>query len=868
MIREETKAGVVETPLMKQYYAIKAKYPDALLLFRVGDFYETFGEDAVKAAGILGIVLTRRANGAASFVELAGFPHHSLDTYLPKLVRAGMRVAICDQLEDPKLTKKIVKRGVTEFVTPGVSYNDKILEHKKNNFLASVHTDGKVWGVAFLDISTGEFLVAEGKREYVDKLLQNFQPSEVIFSRQHRKELQEQLGNRFYQYAVDEWVYQPDYAREVLLKHFGTLSLKGFGVEDLAFAVIAAGAAFHYASDTRQDQLRHIAGISRIEEDRYVWLDKFTVRNLELVGSSNEKAVTLLDVLDETLTPMGGRMLKRWILLPLKDVAAIQERQEAVHYFLHHPEFSGILSGQLRQVGDLERLISRVSLGKATPRDVQQLQRSLELVEQIREACLRTDNSAIRTIADQLNPCRIIRDRISLELHADPPALVNKGGVIREGVSPELDQLREIAFNGKDYLLKVQQREAERTGITSLKVGFNNVFGYYIEVTHTHKDKVPAEWTRKQTLTNAERYITAELKEYEEKILGAEEKILALETRLFAELVQAIAEYIAPVQLNASLLARLDVLQSFAAVATKWEYTRPEVNDSRILDIKGGRHPVIERQLPPGEQFVANDIYLDPDNQQILMITGPNMSGKSALLRQAALITLLAQIGSFVPAAGASVGIVDKIFTRVGASDNISSGESTFMVEMNETASILHNLSDRSLLLLDEIGRGTATYDGIGIAWAIAEFLHEHPSVRAKTLFATHYHELNEMAATLPRIRNFHVAVKETGQQVLFLRKLVPGGSEHSFGIHVAKLAGIPVKVVQRAGEILKQLEDSRGRGGAKVGKDENVQLSFFQLDDPVLEQIREEIRSTDLDHLTPVQALNKLNEIKKLIGG
>ncbi|MBL0066465.1 MAG: DNA mismatch repair protein MutS [Bacteroidetes bacterium] len=856
---------------MKQYFTIKAKYPDAVLLFRVGDFYETFGEDAIKAAGILGIVLTRRANGAASFVELAGFPHHSLDTYLPKLVRAGLRVAICDQLEDPKLTKKIVKRGVTELVTPGVSYNDKILEHKKNNFLAAYHTDGKIAGVAFIDISTGEFLVGQGNLAYAEKLLQNFNPSEVVYSRSRKKEFMDQYGPRFYTYGLEEWVFQGDYSSEILLRHFGTKSLKGFGIEEMSAAIVAAGAALHYVSDTRQEQLKHISGISRIEEDKYVWLDKFTVRNLELVGSSNEQAVTLLDVLDHTLTPMGGRLLKRWVMLPLKDIAAIEERQEAVNYFLHHPEFSSIIAGHLKQVGDLERLISKVALGKISPREVVQLKRSLDMVQLIKDSCAHTDNPAIRVIADQLNPCTLINTRISNELHPEAPAMVNKGGVIREGVNAELDELRSIAYHGKDYLLKIQQREAERTGITSLKVGFNNVFGYYIEVTHTHKDKVPADWTRKQTLTNAERYITEELKQYEEKILGAEEKILALESRLFTELVQSVVEYIRPIQLNAGLIGRLDVLMSFSDVALKNEYVRPVVNDSTIIDIKNGRHPVIEKQLPQGEKFIANDIYLDNDTQQILMITGPNMSGKSALLRQTALITLLAQTGSFVPAASATIGVVDKIFTRVGASDNISSGESTFMVEMNETASILHNLSNRSLILLDEIGRGTATYDGVSIAWAIAEYLHNHPTARAKTLFATHYHEMNEMAESLPRIRNFHVSVKELENKVLFLRKLVPGGSEHSFGIHVARMAGIPAKVVSRADEILSQLE--RSRGGTGMGKKEGkknadeMQLSFFQLDDPVLEQIREEILRVDINNLTPMEALNKLNDIKKLLG-
>lgn len=868
MLIEETKQAVSETPLMKQYYAIKAKYPDALLLFRVGDFYETFGEDAIRASSVLGIVLTRRANGSGTYIELAGFPHHSLDTYLPKLVRAGMRVAICDQLEDPKLTKKIVKRGVTELISPGVSYNDKILDHKKNNFLASIYTDGKIYGVAFIDISTGEFLVAEGTLSYIEKLLQNFNPCEIIFSKSKKKEFNELFAQRFYNFAIDEWIFQEDYSRETLLKHFGTASLKGFGIENMNAATIAAGAALYYVSDTRQEQLKHINGISRIEEDKYVWLDKFTIRNLELISSSNEKGVSLVEVIDQTITPMGGRLLKRWLLLPLKDVVTIEERQEAVNYILHHTEFSSILASHLKQTGDLERLISKAALGKISPREVQQLRRSLEMVQLIRELCLNADNNSIRIIADQINNCSLIKDRISRELHPDAPAMVIKGGVINDGFNPELDELRNIAYHGKDYLLKMQQREAEITGISSLKVGFNNVFGYYIEVTHTHKDKVPSQWTRKQTLTNAERYITEELKQYEEKILGAEEKILALEIRLFNELVQGIIEYVQPIQLNASLIARLDCLHSFSETALKNDYVRPRVNDSRIIDIHNGRHPVIEKQLPQGEKFVANDIYLDPDTQQILMITGPNMSGKSALLRQTALITLLAQTGSFVPASAANIGIVDKIFTRVGASDNISSGESTFMVEMNETASILHNISDRSLILLDEIGRGTATYDGISIAWAIAEYLHNHAHGRAKTLFATHYHELNEMAESMPRIHNFHVAVKEVANNVIFLRKLEQGGSEHSFGIHVAKMAGIPAKVVIRAQEMLQQLEASRSAPGKIIGsKDEKMQLSFFQLDDPVLAQIKEEILSADIDNLTPVQALNKLLEIKKILG-
>lgn len=855
---------------MKQYYSIKAKYPDALLLFRVGDFYETFGEDAVRASGILGIVLTRRANGAAAFIELAGFPHHSLDTYLPKLVRAGLRVAICDQLEDPKLTKKIVKRGVTELVTPGVSYNDKILEHKKNNFLAALFNGPKYSGLALLDISTGEFLAAQGSAAYIEKLIQSFNPSEIVYPRNRKKEMQEGSFAGFHSYGLDEWIFQPDHARETLQQHFGTVSLKGFGIEDWEEAVIAAGAAFHYASDTRQDQLRHINGIARIDEDNYVFLDRFTIRNLEIVSSPHEKGVSLLDILDRTLTPMGARLLKRWLLLPLKDIQAIRERQDTVQYFLEQQEGAGLFRNQLRLIGDLERLISKVALGKISPRELLQLKRALDLVSEIQELCRKSSHPVLSVIADQLNPCVFIRQRMEKELHPDAPALLIKGGVIAARVSAELDELRSISTHGKDHLLKIQQEESERTGISSLKVGFNNVFGYYIEVTHTHKDKVPPEWTRKQTLTNAERYITEELKQYEEKILGAEDKIQALEQRLFAELVQAVAEYIQPVQLNASLIARLDVLLNFAELAADNEYIRPEVNDSHVLEIHNGRHPVIEKQLAPGDVFVANDIYLDPDSQQILMITGPNMSGKSALLRQTALIALMAQTGCYVPAASAKIGLVDKIFTRVGASDNISSGESTFMVEMNETASILHNLTGRSLILLDEIGRGTATYDGISIAWAIAEFLHNHPTARARTLFATHYHELNEMAGSQPRIRNFHVSVKELENKVLFLRKLVPGGTEHSFGIHVAKMAGVPVKVVQRAGEILKQLEQSRSTPGVKSllsRGEEAVQLSFFKLDDPVLEQIREELLRTDINNLTPVEALNKLNEIRKILG-
>jgi DNA mismatch repair protein MutS len=862
----------VETPLMKQYNDIKGKYPDALLLFRVGDFYETFGEDAKKAASILGIVLTRRANGSASFVELAGFPHHALDTYLPKLVRAGQRVAICDQLEDPKFAKKIVKRGVTEMVTPGISYSDKILEHNKNNFLCSIHFTNTVHGIAFIDVSTGEFLVSQGNDEYLDKLLQSFNPSEIIFQKNFRKTFSENYGSKYYTYCLDDWAFRPEFGKEILQKHFGTVSLKGFGIDEMEAAIAAAGAALHYVSETRNEQLKHISGVSRIEEEKYVWLDKFTIRNLELVSSANEKAMTLLDVLDHTLTSMGGRMMRRWLLLPLNDVNAINERLDAVNYLLQNTNVADRIRQLLRQAGDPERLISRAALNRITPREVLYLKNTLDLAVPLKELCLQSDNTFIKTLGDKLNPCPVIREKINKELKPDAPPLVSKGNVICEGVSKELDDLRAIAYHGKDFLLKIQQREATRTGIGSLKVAFNSVFGYYIEVTHTHRDKVPTDWIRKQTLVNAERYITPELKEYEEKILGAEEKILALETKLFQELVTALSEYIHPIQANANVMAQLDCLQSFSSAAANNGYVRPLISDSNVLSIKGGRHAVIEKNLPPGEKYIANDVYLDCDTQQIMMITGPNMSGKSALLRQTALIILMAQSGSFVPASSAEIGIVDKIFSRVGASDNISSGESTFMVEMNETASILHNLSDRCLILLDEIGRGTSTYDGISIAWAVAEYLHNHPQHKAKTLFATHYHELNELASSLPRVKNYHVAVKEVGNHVLFLRKLEPGGTEHSFGIHVARMAGIPASVVHRANEILTQLEKTREKSGEGKKRlmdvTDGMQLSFFQLDDPVLEQIREEIKNTDINNLTPIEALNKLNEIKKLTGG
>ncbi len=909
----QTTTSESETPLMKQFNAIKAKYPDALLLFRVGDFYETFGSDAVKTANILGIVLTKRANGYATFIELAGFPYHSLDTYLPKLVRAGYRVAICDQLEDPKLTKTIVKRGVTELVTPGVSYNDKVLEHKSNNFLASVYLSPSSspkereveGGVSFLDVSTGEFLVAEGNLEYIDKLLQSFRPSEVLFQKNKKKLFTETFGEKFYTYGLDDWAFTSEFGNDLLLKHFDTKSLKGFGIENLKQGIIAAGAALHYLADTAHDKVKHITTISRIEEEKYVWLDRFTIRNLELFNSQNDNAKTLIDVIDQTVSPMGSRMLRRWLALPLKDKISIEERLEVVDYFLSNQETSRCITEQLELIGDLERIISKVATARISPKEVVQLKRALTAIEPIKNACEKSKHPSLQKIAEQLNPCKLVIDRIEKEIMPDPPYLVAKGNVIAEGVNAELDDLRKIAYSGKDYLLQIQQRESELTGITSLKVAFNNVYGYYLEVTNTHKDKVPGSWMRKQTLTTAERYITPELKEYEEKILGAEEKIVTLEIKLFNDLVIWLMDYISVIQLNASLIGRLDCLISFAAIAQKNNYVRPHLFENDILDIKDGRHPVIEKQLPIGEEYIANDIYLDNQKQQIIIITGPNMSGKSALLRQTALIVLMAQIGSFVPAKHANLGLVDKIFTRVGASDNISSGESTFMVEMNETASILNNLSNRCLILLDEIGRGTSTYDGISIAWAIAEFIHENPSVKAKTLFATHYHELNEMTNSMRRIKNFSVSVKEIDNKILFTRKLVPGGSEHSFGIHVAKMAGMPKKVLDRANQILAQLEGERegkesgigGSGRKEEGSSfdvsnsksqesrvrnqdgfvpaignkqntENLQLSFFQLNDPVLENIKEELQKTDINTLTPIEALMKLNEIKKMIGG
>ena len=868
-------AKVVETPLMKQYFDIKAKHPDAILLFRVGDFYEMYGEDAVIGAEILGIVQTKRANGVGQHVEMAGFPHHALDSYLPKLVRAGKRVAICDQLEDPKLTKKLVKRGITELVTPGVSINDNILNHKENNFLASIHFAKEVCGISFLDISTGEFMTAEGSIDYIDKLLNNFSPKEVLIERGNKKRFEEAFGPRFFICELDDWIFTTSAAEDRLLKHFETKNLKGFGVQHLKLGIIASGAILYYLDQTQHTHISHITALSRIEEDRYVRLDKFTVRSLELVGTMNDEGTSLLDVIDKTISPMGSRMLRRWILFPLKDVKPIQERQEVVDYFFREPETKELLDTQLEQIGDLERIISKVAVGRVSPREVVQLKVALRAIEPIKEACMASEEPSLCRIGEQLNVCALIRDRIEKEINNDPPSLVNKGGIIAKGVNEELDDLRAIAYSGKDYLLKVQQREIELTGIPSLKIAFNNVFGYYIEVRNTHKDKVPANWIRKQTLVNAERYITEELKEYEEKILGAEEKILALETRLFNELVLALTEYIPPIQMNANLIGRIDCLLSFAKAAEANKYIRPVVSDSDKIDIKGGRHPVIEKQLPLGEPYIANDVYLDDEKQQIIIITGPNMAGKSALLRQTALITLMAQIGCFVPAESAHIGIVDKIFTRVGASDNISVGESTFMVEMNEASDILNNMTSRSLVLFDELGRGTSTYDGISIAWAIVEYIHEHPNAKAKTLFATHYHELNEMERAFKRIKNYNVSVKEVGNKVIFLRKLIPGGSEHSFGIHVAKMAGMPKSIVKRSNEILKQLESENrqeGIGGKPVkaiaSAAEGYQLSFFQLDDPVLSQVRDEIKNLDVNNLTPLEALNKLSEIKRIITG
>ena len=866
---------IVLTPMMKQFLDLKAKHPDAVMLFRCGDFYETYSTDAIVAAEILGITLTKRANGKGKTIEMAGFPHHALDTYLPKLVRAGKRVAICDQLEDPKMTKKLVKRGITELVTPGVSINDNILNYKENNFLAAVHFGKASCGVAFLDISTGEFLTAEGPFDYIDKLLNNFGPKEILFERGKRLMFEGNFGSKFFTFELDDWVFTETTAREKLLKHFETKNLKGFGVEHLKNGIIASGAILQYLTMTQHTQIGHITSLARIEEDKYVRLDKFTVRSLELIGSMNDGGSSLLNVIDRTISPMGARLLKRWIVFPLKDEKPINERLNVVEYFFRQPDFKELIEEQLHLVGDLERIISKVAVGRVSPREVVQLKVALQAIEPIKQACLEADNASLNRIGERLNLCVSIRDRIAREINNDPPLLINKGGVIKDGVNADLDELRRISYSGKDYLLQIQQRESEETGIPSLKVAYNNVFGYYIEVRNVHKDKVPKEWIRKQTLVNAERYITQELKEYEEKILGAEDKILVLETQLYTNLVQALTEFIPQIQVNANQIARLDCLLSFANVARENNYIRPVIEDNDVLDIRQGRHPVIEKQLPIGEKYIANNVMLDSSTQQIIIITGPNMAGKSALLRQTALITLLAQIGSFVPAESAHIGLVDKIFTRVGASDNISVGESTFMVEMNEAADILNNVSSRSLVLFDELGRGTSTYDGISIAWAIVEYIHEHPKAKARTLFATHYHELNEMEKSFKRIKNYNVSVKEVDNKVIFLRKLERVGSEHSFGIHVAKMAGMPKSIVKRANEILKQLESDNRQQGiagkplAEVSENRGgMQLSFFQLDDPILCQIRDEILNLDVNNLTPIEALNKLNDIKKIVRG
>ena len=866
---------IVLTPMMKQFLDLKAKHPDAVMLFRCGDFYETYSTDAIVASEILGITLTKRANGKGKTIEMAGFPHHALDTYLPKLIRAGKRVAICDQLEDPKLTKKLVKRGITELVTPGVSINDNVLNYKENNFLAAVHFGKASCGVAFLDISTGEFLTAEGPFDYIDKLLNNFAPKEILFERGKRLMFEGNFGSKFFTFELDDWVFTESTAREKLLKHFETKNLKGFGVEHLKNGIIASGAILQYLTMTQHTQIGHITSLARIEEDKYVRLDKFTVRSLELIGSMNDGGSSLLNVIDRTISPMGARLLKRWMVFPLKDEKPINDRLNVVEYFFRQPDFKELIEEQLHLIGDLERIISKVAVGRVSPREVVQLKVALQAIEPIKQACLEADNASLNRIGEQLNLCISIRDRIAKEINNDPPLLINKGGVIKDGVNEELDELRRISYSGKDYLLQIQQRESEQTGIPSLKVAYNNVFGYYIEVRNIHKDKVPQEWIRKQTLVNAERYITQELKVYEEKILGAEDKILVLETQLYTDLVQALTEFIPQIQINANQIARLDCLLSFANVARENNYIRPVIEDNDVLDIRQGRHPVIEKQLPIGEKYIANDVMLDSASQQIIIITGPNMAGKSALLRQTALITLLAQIGSFVPAESAHIGLVDKIFTRVGASDNISVGESTFMVEMNEAADILNNVSSRSLVLFDELGRGTSTYDGISIAWAIVEYIHEHPKAKARTLFATHYHELNEMEKSFKRIKNYNVSVKEVDNKVIFLRKLERGGSEHSFGIHVAKMAGMPKSIVKRANTILKQLEsDNRQQGISgkpltEVSENRSgMQLSFFQLDDPILCQIRDEILNLDVNNLTPIEALNKLNDIKKIVRG
>ena len=872
---------VKETPLMKQYNTIKAKYPDAILLFRVGDFYETFGEDAIKASKILGIVLTKRANGSASHIELAGFPHHSVDTYLPKLVRAGYRVAICDQLEDPKMVKGIVKRGITELVTPGVCFNDKLLNHQQNNFLASVHFEKEQAGIALCDVSTGEFLVAQGSLNYIEKLIQNFKPNEILFEKNKRNELNNLILDNFYSFGIDDWAFKYEFGYESLTNHFETKSLKGFGIEEQHLAISACGAIIHYLNETKHDKLKHINKISRIEEDNYVWLDKFTIRNLELYQTNHENGKSLIDIIDKTVSPMGSRLLKRWLALPLKNINAINERLNAVAFLVSDENKRIEFISFLKEIGDLERLISKVAALRVSPRELVHLKKSLVIISKLKSQIKTSNNSTLQSVAEQLNPCDIICERLQNELNEDAPISVLKGNVFNKGINVELDELRNIAFNGKDYLLQIQKREIEKTGITSLKVAFNSVFGYYLEVTHLHKDKVPQDWIRKQTLTNAERYITPELKTYEEKILGAEEKIMSIEQELFEKLVNDISEYIAPIQLNANLLAKLDVLCGFATLSTENIYSCPKINEGFAIEIKEGRHPVIEKQLPIGINYVSNSVYLDNDNTQIMMITGPNMSGKSALLRQTALIVLLAQIGCYVPAEEANLSIIDKIFTRVGATDNMSSGESTFMVEMNETASILNNLSARSLVLLDEIGRGTSTYDGISIAWSIAEFIHNQPINRAKTLFATHYHELNDMASLFLRIKNYNVTIKESGNKIIFLRKLAEGGSAHSFGIHVARMAGMPNYVVDRANEILKKLEKNRDfelesiddlsvSGGMSITPQNNkdMQLSFFQLNDPILNKIKEDVLAIDINTLTPVEALLKLNEIKSLLNG
>ena len=866
------------SPLMRQHAEMKRKFPDAMLLFRVGDLYATFGEDARKSSAILGITLTRKACGGGEYCDLAGIPYHALDQYLPKLVRSGLRVAICDQLEDPKSAKGLVKRGISELVTPGVSYNDNVLEVKENNFLCGLHITDRTLGISFLDISTGEFFVAQGDTEYIDKLLQSFTPSEVVLQRKHLQWFKENFAERYYTNTFDDWVFTSDFAEELLMKQFGTASLKGFGVEDLKEGVIAAGAALYYLQETQHDRTQHITKVSRIDEDRYVWLDKFTVRNLELVHSPHESAKTLLTVVDRTLTPMGSRLMRRWLVMPLKNKSLIEERLKVVDYLVRSTDFMQKLQSAVRGIGDLERLTSKASVGRINPRELVQMRRSLESIDELKKLCASAGDESLAFFGEQINPCKTICKRLAHELNEDPPARIDKGGVIAAGVDAELDELRDMAGSGRDYLVRMQQQESDRTGIPSLKIGFNNVFGYYLEVTNVHKNKVPAEWTRRQTLTNAERYITPELKEYEEKILGAQDRILTLESSIYGKLLAALGEYVVAIQNNARLVAQLDCLQSFANVALAGNYCRPELSDNDVIDITDGRHPVIETQLPLGEQYVANSVRLDRESQQIIIITGPNMSGKSALLRQTALIVLMAQMGCYCPAKSAKIGVVDKVFTRVGASDNISSGESTFMVEMNETASILNNVSDRSLVLLDEIGRGTSTYDGISIAWAITEYLHEQPSIRPKVMFATHYHELIEMADRYERIRNYHISVKEIGNKVLFLRKIEPGGSEHSFGIHVARMAGMPPMVLKRANAMLELLEaknesisdrEKKVDSAPGIGGDipqAGYQLSFIQLDDPTLLDIRDRLLDIDIDTLTPVEALMKLNEIKKIV--